>query len=232
MVNVQEAVIARLKKQGKDFEILVDCDKALEFKKGENVSLDEVLATNDIFKDVKKGLHASNNEIKELFNTTNNEEVAKIIIKDGEIQLTAEHKNKIREEKRKKIINIIHRNAINPQTNLPHPPQRIESAIEEAKVNIDEYKRAEDQVQEIVKKINPILPIKFELRKFEIIVPPKFAGQSFGILKNLGKIQKDEWLNDGSLLAVIEIPAGLQEELENEINKLTHGDIQIKLMEK
>lgn len=34
MVDVDKAVISRLKKSGKDFEVLVDPIKALEFKKG------------------------------------------------------------------------------------------------------------------------------------------------------------------------------------------------------
>jgi len=231
MVNLDEAVIARTKKNGKDFEVLVDLDKALALKKGEDVNLEEVLATNDIFKDSKKGLHASDEDMNSAFSTTNKEEVARKIIEQGEIQLTADHKNKLREEKKKKIINIINRNAINPQNNLPHPPQRIEAAIDEAKVHIDEFKRAEDQVHEIVQKINSILPIRFEVRIIEVIVPANFASQSYGILKNLGDLQKDEWLNDGSLHAKIKIPAGLQEELENELNKLTHGDVQINIVE-
>ena len=56
MVDVNKAIIARLKKEGEIFEILVDCDKALDFKSGKKIALDDVLATFDIFKDVKKGL--------------------------------------------------------------------------------------------------------------------------------------------------------------------------------
>ena len=33
---------------------------------------------------------------------------------------------------------MIHRNAVDPKTGLPHPPQRIESAMEEAKIHVDE----------------------------------------------------------------------------------------------
>ena len=59
---------------------------------------------------------------------------------------------------------MIHANGIDPKTNLPHPLQRIENALEEANVKIDEHKSEEKQVEEIVRKLQPILPIKFANR--------------------------------------------------------------------
>ena len=115
---------------------------------------------------------------------------------------------KEREEKRRQIINIIHVNAIDPKTGLPHPAQRIENAIEEAKVHIDENKSAEDQVEGILDKLRPIIPIKFEKKKMQVILPPKYASQSYHVIKSYGE-HKEEWLGDGSLRVVIELPAGI-----------------------
>ena len=44
MVNVDKAHIAKISMQGKHFEILIDSDKAMEFKAGKSVSLGDVLA--------------------------------------------------------------------------------------------------------------------------------------------------------------------------------------------
>ncbi len=104
MVNVDEAIIARLKSNNQLFEILVDCDMALALKEGKNISLKDVLAADKIFSDAKKGLEASENAMKQIFGTSEPEEVAKIIIKKGEIQLTREHRANLRERKRKQII--------------------------------------------------------------------------------------------------------------------------------
>ena len=231
MISVNEAVIARLRKGNEMFEVLVDCEKAIDFKHGKG-DLEDCLAGEMIFKDSKKGFKASEHEMDKIFGTSDVKTVAEKIIKEGEIQLTLEYRTKLREDKKRKIINMITRNAINPQNNLPHPQDRIERAMNEAKVNIDEFKRAEDQVNDIVKKVSGILPIKLETREVQIIIPSKFAGQAYGILKNKGNIMKDEWMNDGSLNAVLEIPAGLQEELESDLNKLTHGDINIQILKR
>jgi len=230
MVNVDEAVIARLK-IGKDiFEILVDCDLAMEFRKGKSIGLDKILATDEIYKDVKKGQHASEHEIKKVFGTDDVREVATKIVKEGEMQLTTSYKNKLRLEKKKQIIDLIHRNAIDSKTGNPHPPERIENAMDEARVNIDELKPAEDQIQGILKEISAIIPIKLESRRIEIVIPAQYAGNSFHILKQYGKVYKEEWQNNGSLKVVIELPAGLQDEFFSKLNNLTHGDVETKVI--
>lgn len=230
MVDVDKAVVARLEKNGKTFEILVDCDKALEFKKGKSVSMDDILAVDEIYKDVKKGDKASEHDLKNIFKTTDFIEISKVIIGKGEVQLTREHLAKQRVEIRKQIINMIHRNAVDPKTGLPHPPQRIESAMEEAKVHVDENKSAADQVDDILKKLKIIIPIRFETKKVQVIIPAKFSGQSFHILKSYGN-PKTEWLGNGSLKASLELPGGLIDEFFSKLNGLCHGEVESKILE-
>lgn len=230
MVDLNKAVIARLNKQGRNFEILVDCDNALKFRQGKEIEIDDLVATTDIFKDVKKGEHASEHDLKKIFSTESKTEIINKIIKEGEVQLTSEYKSKIREEKRKKIINLIHRNAIDPSNNLPHPPIRIENALNEAKIKIDEFKKAEDQVKDIIDKIRHILPIKYEIREVAVRIPAEFAGKSYSILTHFGRLMKEEWQNDGNLVALVEVPAGLQNEMFDELNSLTHGNVESKVV--
>jgi len=232
MVNVDKAIIAKIKKEGETFEILVDCDKALAYRNKEIENLDEVLATNDIFKDVKKAEKATDAEMQKLFHTTNPNEIAKIILEKGEIQLTAEYRNNLREEKRKQIVNFIHVNAIDPKTGLPHPPQRVADAIEHCKCKVDEFKAVDVQVQEIIGKLREVLPIRFETRELEIIVPSTFTGQAYGVLKGFGKVLKEDWLDNGNLKVILELPAGVQESLENKMNSMTRGEVAIKILNK
>jgi len=229
MSDIEKAIKARLKVKGENFEILLDRDKIFDYKDGK-IPLDDVLVAKEIFKDANKGEHASENEMQKAFNTKEIEKIAETIIQKGEMQVTTEHKKKLIEEKKKRIIDIIHKNSVDPKTSLPHPPQRIEAAMDEAGARIDEFKKPEDQIEDVLKKIRPILPISFETRELEIIIPSQYASQSYSILKSKGELKKDEWLNNGSLKALIKIPAGLQEEFENDINKITHGDCEIKII--
>ena len=230
MIPLDKAVTARLNSHGLNFEILVDCEKAVELKQGKQIPLDEVVVTFDVFKDIKKGLHASENDLQKVFLTQEKNAIMIKIIKEGEIQLTQEYRNKLREEKKRMIINLIHRYSINPTNNLPHPPSRIEAALEEAKVKIDEFKSADEQIKEIISKIKVVLPIRYEIREIQIRIPAKFAGKSYSTLKQYGTILKDNWQDDGSLLATLEIPAGLSTELFDKLNSLTHGEVETKIL--
>lgn len=229
MVSVDQAVVARLRKEGKTFEILVDCDKALELREGKPVGIDNIVATNAIFYDVKKGERAPGSELLKLFKTEDARKISEVIIREGEVQLTSKHCDKLREEKKRQIITIIHRNAIDSKTGLPHPPQRIEAAMEEAKVHLDEHKPAEQQVEDVLKKIRLIIPIKFEMREIAVRVPVQYAAVSFPMLKRY-KLLKEEWQNDGSLIAVVEIPAGIQNEFFSDVNKASHGEAETKII--
>lgn len=223
--------IARLKKGGQNFEINIDPDLAVEFKEGKDLSIEDVLKSQDIFFDAKDGNLASEDVMKRIFNTDNKLEIAEIILQKGEIQLTAEHRAKVRENKRKKLVNIIHRNAIDPKTQLPHPVQRIENAFEEAKIKLEEFKSVEDQVNDVVKKLQVILPIKFDHKKIEIKIDDAHAHAVFAIAKKYGVLKENSWLNDGSWFGIIEIPAGLQNEFFDEINGSTHGRAITKILD-
>ncbi len=229
-ISIDKAVIARLKRNGKNFEILVDCEKAIEFRKGKNISLYDILASDIIYKDSRKGEKASEKDMELLFKTADPAEVAKIILKEGEIQVSKEIRDSERESKRKKIIEIIHRNGIDSKTGLPHPPQRIENAINEARVNIDENKSAEEQVDAVLEKIRAIIPIRFETKKISLLIPAKYVNGSLRVLKMYGKISKNEWKSDGSLEAVIEIPGGIIDEFFSQLNGICHGEVNSRIL--
>jgi len=223
--------LARLKKGGMHFEVAIDPDLAVEFRKGKNVDIKEVIKSEKIFHDVKKGVFAEHTHLNELFGTDNILEIAKRIIMEGEIQLTEEYRTKITEEKRKKIIFLISRNALDPQTKLPHPPARIESAMEEAKVRINDTKTAEEQVDDIIKKLRIVLPIRIEKKKINIKVPPEFAGKAYGTIAQFAAPQNEKWHSDGSYECDVEIPAGLEPDLYERLNHMTHGGVHTKVME-
>jgi ribosome maturation protein SDO1 len=227
-MNVADAVICRLKKSGLNFEILVDCDKAMAFKHGKEIDVEDIVVGDEIFKDIKKGEHASEHDLRNIFSTDDKKLMIKKILKNGDVQLTTEYKNKLRDEKKKAIISLISRNAVDPKSNIPHPPQRIENAMSEARVNIDEFKSAEQQVGDIVKQIVSIIPIAYELRKLELTIPADVSGRAYPVLKQLSTILNETWNNDGSLTVNVEVPAGLQNELFDKLNGIAQGRIESK----
>ena len=221
--------LARLKKFGQTFEISVDPDKALFYKKGQITDLDEVLHADNIFLDAKKGMVAPQAELEKVFKTTDTQKIADIIIKEGEIQFTAEHRQLEREQKIKKIVYLIHKQAIDARTGFPLPLERIEGALVQAKVHLDENKPAEEQLEGIITKLRPILPIKIEQKRISITIPAQYAGKAQSVLRGMG-IQKEDWKSDGSWEVTVEVPAGLLQEFIDKVNALTKGQAIIKMV--
>lgn len=230
MVKLEDAVIARMNKGEMKFEILVDPELAMELKKGMNVNMDELLAFETIFKDANKGEDASEQNIAKAFGTTDVKEVAKKIILLGEVQLTTAQRKEMLEARRKEVIATISRDAINPQTNAPHPPLRIENAMNEAKITIDPFKSANEQIPAILKEIRKLIPISFEKMRIAVRISAEFAGKANVILHKY-ELKQEEWQNDGSLVAIVEVPAGMKAQLFDELNHLTHGTVETKLLE-
>jgi len=214
-------IIARIKVKGKNFEILVDLNKSLELKKTGKGFMQDILIFDGIFSDFKKGLKVKENELKNSFGTTDIYKVAEKIIRNGELLLPLEYKTKEREAKIKQIVEWLSKNCINPQTSLPHPPDRIKSAIDQVGVKIEEAKSAQVQAPAVLKLIQKILPIKIETKRLAIKVTPAYTGRTYGLLREF--MLKEEWIADGSLSCVIEIPSASLSDFFDKLNSLTHG---------
>ncbi|MFA5028216.1 MAG: ribosome assembly factor SBDS [Candidatus Methylomirabilota bacterium] len=222
MVNV----VARIKAKGKQFEIMVDCDRALNLRKSRTASpgaMRDVLAVDFVFTHYQKGIKASSSELTEAFGTEDVYEIASKIVSEGEIQLPQEFRDKDRELKLKQIVDFLARNCVDPRTHAPYTADRIASAIKQAGARIDEHKSADDQALEIIHDLMKIMPIKIETKRIKLVIPAEYTGRIFGILASLKK-EKEEWLADGSLECIIDLPAGMQLEFYDKLNAITHGN--------
>ncbi len=224
-------VVARYEAGGERFEILVRPKEAFELRNGKSISISEVVVSEEIYKDVKKGLKASPAALKKVFGTTDFETIARTIIIKGEIPMTAEQRRELIENKRKQIIDFISRNAVDPKTHLPIPRTRIELALEQAKVQIDPNKDVEAQALQIVKELAKVMPIKLARALLEVKVPPQYSSKVKSALSSLGDVKKTNWLSDGTLIAELEIPAGAQQEVIDKLNSLTKGEVEVKILQ-
>jgi len=230
LVSLDDAVIARLKKGEEHFEILVDPYAAADFIDGKEINIVQNLAIDAIFKDSKKGTHASEESLQNNFGTTNIEEITKQIILKGDIQLTTEQRHKMQKNKRNRIIETIVKNAMDPKTKSPHPRQRIELAMEEAGVHIDPFKPVSEQVKTTIELLRPIIPISMESVRISIKIPAEHIGKAYGTVRGYGTLEREDWQSDGSWIGIIKIAAGMQTEFYDKLNDVTKGNISTKIL--
>jgi ribosome maturation protein SDO1 len=222
--------IARLTKENEHFEILVKPDKALDYRTGKTSRITEVLATEIIFADANKGTKVSEEQMNKAFETTDPLKIADEILKKGTLQLTTEQRRKMVEDKRRQVIDFISRQAVDPKTNLPHPPLRIENAMGQIRYIIDAHKPVEEQARDIVKLLRPILPLKIEQMSVVVRVPAEYSARAYGSIKNFGEIKKEEWRADGSWYGIIEMPAGAYASFLNKLGTVTKGTGETKIL--
>lgn len=213
-------IIAKTRIKGKNYEILVDVDKALQLKQGKDVSVENVLAVNEVFHDSKKGLHVSDSDLNDAFGSSDINTVAEKIIKQGELQIPKEYRDKEREDKKKQIVDFLSRHGLDPRTNNPHTTDRISAAIDEAGVSIDN-KPIEQQMSKIIEKVKTVLPIKIQTKKLKLRIPSEHTGKVYGILNEYK--ESENWLSNGDLECIVNIPVGLQEDFYDKLNAITHG---------
>ncbi|MGI0081995.1 MAG: ribosome assembly factor SBDS [Nitrosopumilaceae archaeon] len=226
---VDKVTVVRFVVEGEKFELLVKPDPALEYKLGKRKDISTVLVSDEIYSDSNKGTRASTEKLMKAFKTTDNATIATSILQKGDLNLTTDQRRKMVSEKRKQIVEFIAKTYVDPRSHLPHPPLRIEQAMDDARVSIDPFKNTDEQTKEIVEQIRSIIPLKSENMLLEIMVPAQFAAQSYAVLKSVGTLKKEEWQANGSLKVILDIPATARANVIDRLGSVTKGSASVEV---
>ena len=229
-LDLTDVTIVRYSYEGEKFEILVKPDPALEYKLGKKKDISAILVSEDIYTDSGKGTKPSTEKLLKAFKTEDLTEIAEIIMQKGDLNLTTDQRRKMIDDKRKQIIEYIAKTYVDPRTHLPHPPLRIEQAMKDGRVSIDPQKSVDEQVKDIVENLRSIIALKSESLSLEIIIPAQYASQSYSVLKSVGSLKKEEWQNNGSLKAILEIPAAARPNVIDRLGSITKGSASVEVM--
>lgn len=211
---------ARIRHGGKHFEVLVDMDKALEFRK--TGSPKDFLEIDTVFLDSKKGMHASSSDLMEAFQTNDVQAVAERIVKHGEVLVTQEHRDEEKERKFKQIVDYFVTNAINPQNGNPYTAETIKNALNQIHLNLKNVP-VENQAQEIIPELTRIIPVKIQTKRYELTIPAAYTGHAYGVVSPYK--EHENWLDNGDLKIKVSIPAGAIMGFFDAINSKTHGSV-------
>lgn len=234
MIPVNKSVVARYTIGKSKFEILVDPELAAKaqasLKKGKDVDVSELLATETVFEDSKKGKRASKDDLQKAFNTTVTLAAAKIILKNGVVHTTAAQRSKKSHAIWERIVSVISANALDLKTNKTLPAHAIEDALHLSHFRLDNRK-AEDQIPDAIKHVKKVLPIIFKEKTIQISnIASSLAKKCLQACKNLGSVQKETWSSENNLSIVVSVPGGLSDQLVEQVNDITRGKIDVKLL--
>lgn len=211
-------VTARIKIKNKHYEIQVDLDEALKVRNGQG-NIASALDMPQVFYDIKKGTIASQSDLKEAFGTADIYQIAQTIVTKGEVQKTQEFRDAEKEKKIKQVVALILQNAVD-QHGRPFTEERLKTAIDQIHYNFDN-RTPEQQMSDLVHKLKEAIPIKIETKKIKLLIPARFTGQVYGLLKDYK--ESEDWLANGDLQATLSIPAGIIIDFYERLNSITHG---------
>ena len=224
-----KVTVVRYSFSGDKFELLVKPDPAFDYKLGKISDISKILVSDEIYTDSNKGNRATNEKLNQVFKTQDSMKIAEIIMKKGELNLTTEQRKKMTSEKRKQLVTFIAKTYVDPRSHLPHPPLRIEQAMDDGRVTVDPFKNADEQVKDVVEKLRPIIPLKSENLILEISVPAQFVAQSYTVLKSTGTLKKEDWQPNCSLKAILEIPAAARPNVIDRLGSITKGTATVEV---
>ena len=217
-----------IKVRYKGYEILVEPELAKEAKlEGKDHNIQRLLFVQEVFEDAGDGKRASAEYLEEDFGTRQIMKAAEEIFKKGDMQLTTEQKKEMRQDKHKQIVSMIARRVQNPKTGNPHPPERVENALEEAGFNADAMKDVEEQFDEAIDDIRPIIPVSLDEKTVTVKIPNDKAGKAYDKIQQTAEVKEEQWGNE-YFYAKIKVPAGILTELMEEIQELTGGESEVK----
>lgn len=217
MPNVE----ARIKVKGKSYEISVDLDEALKIRNGQG-NISSALQAQEIYHDIKKGTRVAKEDLQDAFGTTDVYEIATQIVQKGEVQKTQEYRDEEREKKVKQVIALLLKNATD-QHGRPYTEDRLRTAIKDVHFSFDN-RPIERQMSDLLSKLKEVIPIKIETKRVKITIPAQYTGHVYGMIQEYK--ESEEWLSNGNLQVVLEVPAGLLMDFYGKLNSATHGAVQ------
>lgn len=225
MVRVDEAFEVRYNKGKEHFEVLVDFDKLQEYRKDpQKYDTYDILADHKIYKDHKKGEIASETSLENIFGTTDESEILKTILLEGECQIPAEYLKKLKENKKELVVNYIAENATNPSTKTKYTKSMIESGLKDIKFNFDINRDHINQAEEVVKLLKKKMPISLEKSTIQLSVPPQYIGAFYGSFRKFGEITKEYYDRDGNLRMHIRVAEGVLDSALDYIKNNSNGE--------
>lgn len=227
MVSLDDAVLARYEHGGKRFEILIDPQLVDSYRNDpDSVELDSFLATDEVWLDARGGERPTSDQLLSAFGSEDINECVTKIMEKGTIQLTTVQRKERVVSMKAAIIHKIASTAIDPRSKMPHPPSRIETALDESRYSVDPFLSIDRQVTDAIKLMRPLIPLKFATARLAFRIPGVEYGSVQKLLREL--VIKEEWLQNGDWACVVEVPAGSKIDLMGDVAKRSKGsDVKI-----
>jgi len=143
-------VVVRLQKNGKRYEVACYPNKIEEWRRKIETDIDEVLQRTVVYTNVSKGELANKEDILESFETKDQSKVCRIILEQGQLQVSEKERKQDIDKFFKDVASLIVEKCINSETKQAFPLGVIENAMRESHVSVNTHQSAKQQALKII----------------------------------------------------------------------------------
>jgi ribosome maturation protein SDO1 len=191
-VRLTNVAVVRMNKNGKRFEIACYRNKVVDYRQGLETDLSEVLQTDRVFTNVSKGEFAKAKDLEKIFGTKNEEEISRMILSKGQLQVSDKERSQQLEKTNAQIADWISKNCVQPGTDRPYTISQIRHAMQQANFSVHPTKPLKRQYLDCVKMLQDVIPIhraKMEL----LLLIPQVVEESVTLVETTMKENDVEW---------------------------------------
>lgn len=128
--------LVRLRRGGRTVKVLTVPGMVLGYRQGK-VPLPDVLLSEEVYDDVRKGRKTSKWDLQQLFNTADRLECCRAVVEQGEIQLSAAQRAAIAKEKWDQVAEHFDTNYVQTRPWVYNKPQDVKYAMGKVKVRVN-----------------------------------------------------------------------------------------------
>ncbi|ETV81534.1 SBDS family rRNA metabolism protein, variant [Aphanomyces astaci] len=178
--------VVRLKKGGCRFEVACFKNKLVEWRRGIETNLSDVLQSEAIFDNVSRGKRARDEDIQRVFGTQDIVEVATFIMTKGAIHVSesirvAEHDSMFQE-----VGSVIAKTSVNPEISRPYPMSAIEQMMQKIHVALTPHEPVDIQALGVLQQLKQVMPIVRATMKVHVSVASTDVRHMQSTLQSLG----------------------------------------------
>jgi ribosome maturation protein SDO1 len=231
--RLTNVAVVRLKHDGKRFEIACYQNKVLDWRNGIETDLHEVLQSTTVFTNVSKGLVASQADIDSFNVGGHSEEVCRLILKRGDLQVSDKERKAQQDQLLKEVATVIANKCINIDTNRPFPISLVEHSLRQVHFSLSLSRSAKQQALEAIKllKDQGVLNLARAQMRILITFPAKTAKKTKTVIAALvEKVEDEKWLAQDMQLTVLVDPGNFRK-LEEALGAECKGQGRVEILE-
>lgn len=169
-VRLTNVAVVRLSRGGHRFEVACYRNKIVNYRQGTETDLSEVLQTERIFTNVSKGQFANSKTLKKCFDTTNEEEVCRFILANGDVQVSEQERAAQLESTAREVASMVSEKCVHPISRRPYTMPQIRDGMKAVGFTVHPTRNIKQQFLDCVRLLQQKKVLDIERAKMKLAI--------------------------------------------------------------